>query len=143
VTHIIDGNVRNGYVELAGLVGVQTGDLPGKSWSQHQQPNRVLHWLALALTPGIGSGRGRKPFEPLFSASLTDQQGAGLPAGAAQSMAPEKTLELAGEEPGRVRAEGATVITQDDGRSPQRAAEIYDPPLLLYIKDNPDVINSY
>ena len=54
---------------------------------------RKLQWLALSLTPGVGAGRGRKLVEMyggidrLFTASLTELEGAGLPGAAAQSIA--------------------------------------------------------
>jgi DNA processing protein len=71
---------------------------------------RTLQWLALSLTPGIGAGRGRKLVElfngidRLFNAPLTELEGAGLPAGAAQSIAMGKSLELAADEFDRTKA---------------------------------------
>jgi len=100
----------------------------------------TLQWLALALTPGVGAGRGRKLVElfdgikRLFSASLTELEAAGIPASAAQSIALGKSLELAAEELDRVKAMGAAVIAQDDPGYPKRLYEIYDPPLVMYVK---------
>jgi hypothetical protein len=51
---------------------------------------RTLNWLGLALTPGIGAARGRKLAElfngvdRIFSASLTELEGAGLTAAGAK-----------------------------------------------------------
>jgi len=70
---------------------------------------RTLQWLALSLTPGIGAGRGRRLVESLggidglFSASLTALEAAGLPSGAAQSIALGKSLELAAAELDRTK----------------------------------------
>jgi len=110
---------------------------------------RTLQWLALSLTPGIGAGRGRKLVElfdgidRVFRARLTELEGAGLPAGAAQSIAIGKSLELAADELDRVKLNGVRVVAQDDPEYPKRLYEIYDPPLVLYIKGSREVINNY
>ena len=110
---------------------------------------RTQQWLALSLTPGIGAGRGRKLVElfngidGLFRATLTELEGAGLPAGAAQSLAMGKSLDLAADELDRVKSNGARVVAQDDLEYPQRLHEIYDPPLVLYVRGNTEVINKY
>src|SRR5450631_149864 len=110
---------------------------------------RTLQWLALTLTPGIGAGRGRKLVElfngidRLFNATLTELEGAGLPAGAAQSIAMGKSLELAGDEFDRTKAFGARLVAQDDPDFPKRLYEIYDPPLVLYVSGSTEVINKY
>ena len=62
--------------------------------SRDVSDTRTLKWLALAMTPGIGAGRGRKLVElfngvdRLFAASLTELEAVGLPAAAAQSICP-------------------------------------------------------
>src|SRR5262249_19659565 len=97
--------------------------------------DQSLKWLALAMTPGTGAGRGKKLVEfyggidAIFAASLTDLEAAGLPAAAARSIALGKSLELAGEELDRLRELGATAIVPTDPRYPARLLEIYDPPL--------------
>jgi DNA processing protein len=109
----------------------------------------TLRWLALSLTPGVGSGRGRKLVElfdgteRLFAASLTELEAAGIPAAAAQSIALGKSMDLAGEELDRVTAAGATVISQDDPAFPRRLYEIYDPPLVFYLRGSSEAIAKY
>jgi len=111
--------------------------------------DRQLKWLALALTPGIGAGRGKKLVEyfggvdALFSASLTDLEAANLPVAAAQSIALGKSLELAGEELDHVREVGATVVVQGDAAYPTQLLEIYDPPLLLYLRGKAEVLGKF
>ena len=101
---------------------------------------RKLQWLGLSLTPGIGAGRGRKMvdrfcgIERLFAASLTELEAVGLPAAAAQSIALGKSLDLAATEHDHARELGASIIVPDDAQSPRRLLEIYDPPLVLYVK---------
>jgi len=109
---------------------------------------RKLQWLALALTPGIGAGRGRKLVERfgeidrLFAASLTELEAAGLAAASAQSIASGKSLELAATEHDHARELGAVVIVPGDAEFPRQLLEIYDPPLVLYLRGNAEVINQ-
>ena len=109
---------------------------------------RKLQWLALSQTPGIGAGRGRKlvnhfgTIERIFSAPLTALEAAGLPAAAAQSISLGKSLELAAAEYDRVREMGAELIVQGDAEFPDRLLEIYDPPLVLYIKGRSELLNQ-
>jgi len=109
---------------------------------------RKLQWLALSLTPGVGAGRGRKLVESfggvdrIFAASLTELEAAGLPAAAAQSLALGKSLELAAVELDHATELGATVIVPGDAVFPRRLLEIYDPPLVLYLRGNAEVIDQ-
>ena len=107
-----------------------------------------LQWLALSQTPGVGAGRGRRLVESfggidrLFAASLTALEAAGLAAAAAQSIALGKSLELAAEEMDRAKELGARVIVPGDAEYPRRLLEIYDPPLVLYLKGDAEVIDK-
>jgi DNA processing protein len=97
-------------------------------------------WLALALTDGLGPTRARRlvehfgTIEHVFQASLTELEATGIQAISAQSLGTGKSLELAQEESIRVRAAGVEVVTLDDPLYPSRLREIYDPPLLLYVR---------
>ena len=109
----------------------------------------TLQWLALSLTPGIGASRGRKlvelfdGVENLFRASLTELEAAGLPAASAQSLALGKSMELAADELDRLKAIGGLVVPLGDPNYPERLREIYDPPVVLYVKGNVEVIGKY
>jgi DNA processing protein len=109
---------------------------------------RKLQWLALSQTPGIGAGRGRKlvdhfgAIDRLFAASLTELESCGIPAAAAQSIALGKSLELASAEYDRIREMGSAVIVLGDTDFPHRLLEIYDPPLVLYIKGSAEIIGQ-
>src|SRR5215471_18302915 len=98
------------------------------------------HWLALALTPGLGPTRTRKlaqhfgGIENVFRASLTELEAAGLPAHSAQSIATGKSLELAQEELIRAATAGAQVIALEDPVFPPQLRQIYDPPVALYVR---------
>ncbi len=109
---------------------------------------RKLQWLALSQTPGIGAGRGRKLVEHfgsidrLFAAPLTELEACGIAAAAAQSIVLGKSLELASTEYDRIREMGASVVVLGDAEFPSRLLEIYDPPLVLYIKGNAEIIGQ-
>jgi len=110
------------------------------------EQTRALHWIALSLTPGLGPTRARHLVEffgsidPIFHSSLTSLEAAGIPAAAAQSLAAGKSLELADEELVRARAAGVTMVTLDDPTYPPQLRQIYDPPLTLYVRGNPDLL---
>ena len=109
---------------------------------------RQLQWLALSLTPGIGAGRGRRLVESfggidrLFAAPLTALEAAGLPAAAAQSISLGKSLELAAAEFDNVRELGVSVVVPGDAEYPRRLFEIYDPPLVLYLRGDAEIIDK-
>ncbi len=109
---------------------------------------RKLQWLALSQTPGIGAGRGRKlvdhfgTIDRLFAASLTELEACGIPAAAAQGIALGKSLELASAEYDRIREMGAAIIVRGDPEFPNRLLEIYDPPLVLYVKGTAEIIDQ-
>jgi DNA processing protein len=105
-------------------------------------------WIALALTEGLGPTRSRKlvehfgSIEGVFRASLTELEAAGIQAVSAQSLGTGKSLELAQEEITKARTAAAEVVTIDDGSYPRRLREIYDPPLLLYVRGALDVLTQ-
>ena len=109
----------------------------------------TLQWVALAMTPGVGAGRGKKLVEfyggvsNIFTASLTDLEAAGLPAAAAQSIALGKSVEMAGSEIDRLREMGASIVVPSDEAYPKRLLEIYDPPLILYVRGNVEAISQF
>ncbi len=107
-----------------------------------------LFWLALALTPSLGPGRARHLVERfgsvdnVFRATLTELEGAGLPAAAAQALALGKSMEAAQEEMIRAAAAGAEILTLDSAVYPQRLRQIYDPPVVLYVRGAADILSQ-
>jgi DNA processing protein len=103
-------------------------------------PDRKLQWLALVLTPGLGPTRARRLVErcggvdAVFRASLTELEAAGIQAVSAQSLATGKSIAAAEEEMVRAIAAGAQLITLDDAEYPAILKQIYDPPLLLFVR---------
>jgi DNA processing protein len=107
-----------------------------------------MQWLALALTPGLGPTKARRVIEffgsvqALFRASLTELEAAGLRAVSAQSLGTGRSMELAQDELGKTAAAGARVIALDDPAYPAQLKQIYDPPLILYVRGNTEVISQ-
>ena len=106
----------------------------------------ALHWLALALTPRLGPTRARRLVEHfggvhnIFRASLTELEATGIQTVSAQSLGTGQSMELAQDEMGRVAAAGVTVVCLDDSTYPAQLKQIYDPPLVLYVRGNVDAI---
>lgn len=109
--------------------------------------SNTIYWLALSLTPGLGQVRGRKLAEQfhglqdIFHASLTELEGLGLQAHSAQAIALGKSLELATEEMAKANSLQVRILTKEDPQWPARLNEIYDPPLVLYVRGSAEVIS--
>ncbi len=101
---------------------------------------RRLGWMALVLTPGVGAIRAVKAVRRLgdaarvFEASLTELEGAGLPAASSQFIFEGRALVVAEAEAERVLTAGGTFLTPDHASYPERLMEIYDPPAVLWIR---------
>jgi len=99
-------------------------------------------WLALALTPGLGANKSRRLVEffggiqAVFKATLTELEAAGLRAISAQALATGQSAELAQEELALALSVGTEVVVMDDSAYPSQLKQIYDPPLMLYVKGN-------
>ena len=106
----------------------------------------LLEWLAISLTPGLGPTRSRKLVEhfgspeAVFRASLTELEASGIQAVSAQSLATGKSAELARDELAQATAAGVTLLSMDDACYPSRLKEIYDPPLILRVRGNPETL---
>ena len=107
-----------------------------------------MQWLALALTPGLGPTKARRVIEffgsvqALFRASLTELEAAGLRAVSAQSLGTGRSMELAQDEVGKAAAAGARIVALDDPEYPTQLKQIYDPPLVLYVRGNEAAISQ-
>src|SRR5712692_5584811 len=130
----VESAIMEVVVSAAGSAVVKTREEP------------TLEWLALWLTPGLGPTRARRVVEHLgsaaavFRASLTELEATGILASSAQSLATGKSMELAREEMARATAAGVKIVTLDDSSYPQQLKQIYDPPLVLYVRGQVEVI---
>ena len=108
----------------------------------------LLEWIALSLTPGLGPTKTRKLVEhfgsahAVFQASLTELEGTGIQALSAQSIATGKSAELAREEIARAAEAEVKIVSLDDPCYPPRLREIYDPPLILYVRGNSEILSK-
>ena len=112
------------------------------------EAERRLGWLALTLAPGMGPTRCFRAVRHLrsaggvFAASLTELEGAGLPAAAAQFVFHGRARKAAEEEMQRVAEQGATLLSAEDEAYPERLLEIYDPPPVLWVRGNAEALNQ-
>jgi DNA processing protein len=108
----------------------------------------IPEWLALSLTEGLGPTRARKlvqhfgGIEAVFRASLTELEGTAIQPVSAQSIATGQSAELAREEMARCADGNVALISSEDACYPPRLKEIYDPPLLLYVRGNAEVLKD-
>jgi DNA processing protein len=108
-----------------------------------------IGWLALALTPGLGArtaGKLLREFgspDAIFSASLTALEGQRLPAAVAQALHSRRPLSDAAKELAQVQAAGCRLLTWDEPEYPARLKEIYDPPPLLYVRGNIELLSRH
>jgi DNA processing protein len=108
----------------------------------------ALEWLALALTPGLGPTKARRLVEFLggvqavFRASLTELEATGIQAVSAQSLGTGRSLELAHDEMARAAAANVCIIGLEDPAYPPQLKQIYDPPLVLYVRGNRAAISQ-
>jgi DNA processing protein len=105
-----------------------------------------MAWMALTLTPGMGPTRIWKAVDRLgapervFDASLTELEGLGMPAKSAQFVFEGKARAAAEDELRRVAEVGGRVLTPADAAYPERLREIYDPPAVLWIRGNVELL---
>ncbi|HEY7825392.1 MAG TPA: DNA-processing protein DprA [Candidatus Acidoferrales bacterium] len=111
--------------------------------------SQYLGWLALALTPGLGArmaGKLLREFgspEAVFNASLTALEAQRLPAAVAQSLHARESMSAAAKELAQAQAAGCRLLTWDEPAYPARLKEIYDPPPLLYVLGNIELLNRH
>ena len=108
-----------------------------------------LGWLALAMTPGLGArmaGKLLREFgspEAIFDASLTSLEAQRLPSAVAQALHSRQPLSDAARELASVQASGCRLLSWDEPEYPARLREIYDPPPLLYVLGNPELLSRH
>ena len=100
----------------------------------------TLQWLALSLTEGLGAGKARRlveffgSIEAVFRASLTELEASGIRAVSAQALGTGGAMELANDEFAKAMAAKVTVVAFSNPEYPPHLKQIYDPPLVLYVR---------
>lgn len=108
-----------------------------------------LPWLALRLTSGLGARLAAKLLrqfgspEQIFRASLTELEACQLPVAAAQAVFSKAAFREGQKELALVRKAGCQLIHWEETEYPKRLLEIYDPPPLLYVRGNVQVLNRH
>src|SRR5437870_3596876 len=112
------------------------------------QPDASLSWLALGLTPGLASrlsARVLRRFdspEGVFRASPPDLEACHLPAETAQAILKKAAFPRAEKELAGVRKiAGCMLLNWTEPEYPQTLLQIYDPPVLLYVRGDLQVLN--
>lgn len=109
----------------------------------------TLEWLALSLTPGLGPTRIRRLVErfghvqEIFRASLTELEATGIQSVSAQSLGTGRSLELAQDELAKAATAGVRIVSLGDPLYPAQLKQIYDPPIVLYVRGNAEVISKF
>jgi DNA processing protein len=108
-----------------------------------------LGWLALALTPGLGArqaGNLLRTFgspAAIFAASLTSLEAQRIPAATAQAIHSQQPMKDAEKEFAQAVQIGARLLTWDEPAYPPLLREIYDPPPLLYVKGDAELLTRH
>jgi DNA processing protein len=107
-----------------------------------------LSWLALALTPGLASrlsARVLRKFgspDSVFRAPLTELESCKLPAEVAQAIVKKESFKRAEKELDGVRKiANCSLLNWTEPEYPQTLLQIYDPPVLLYVRGDLQVLN--
>jgi DNA processing protein len=108
-----------------------------------------LGWLALALTPGLGARMAGKLLramgspQAIFRASLTELEAQRLPAAVAQAIHTQRPLSDAAKELAAAQAANVKLLTWHEPLYPARLREIFDPPPLLYVRGNIELLGRH
>ena len=81
--------------------------------------------------------------DAIFNASLTALEAQRLPAAVAQAIHSRRPLSAAAKELAAGPSAGCRLLTWDEPEYPARLREIYDPPPLLYVLGNAELLNRH
>src|SRR5579859_5128344 len=108
-----------------------------------------LSWLALTLTPGIAarlSARLLKEFgspDEVFRQPLRRLEACNLPAPSAQAIFKKQAFKRAEKDLTNLRkVAGARIVNWTEPAYPQTLLQIYDPPVMLYVRGNAEILNA-
>jgi len=108
-----------------------------------------LSWLALALTPGLASrlsARLLKEFgspDDVFRASSAQLRACSIPSETTQAVVKKDAFKRAEKDLAYLRKiDGCRLINWSDPEYPQNLLQIYDPPVLLYVRGDAQILNS-
>ncbi len=109
----------------------------------------TLHWIALRMLPGLGTlsalrllNRLQSP-QTIFRSSASELEALGISPAQARNIASGCSFEDAVEQQRKLLAAGVTMISIQDQRYPPRLREIFDPPILLYVRGDTELLRSH
>jgi len=100
----------------------------------------IRDWVELNMTPGIGPRAAAKLLErfgsaeAVYKATRAELEHLRLPPEAVDTIIARELLPRAETEINEVRKLGGEILLLDDGVYPSSLREIYDPPIVLYVK---------
>ncbi len=106
-----------------------------------------LAWMAAVLTPQMGATRTLRAMSRLpspshmFTASLTELEGLGMPAVSARFIFEGRARAAAEAELQRLDEQNAGFLTHDCPEYPERLREIYDPPAVLWYRGDTSLLS--
>lgn len=107
-----------------------------------------LSWLALVMVPGLGARNALKLIrnygsaERIFHASLSELLSCGVRRATAEAISSGLSFDEAADQRDRARAAGAEIVTIHDERYPAALKEIFDPPVLLFVRGDVGLLGS-
>ena len=110
------------------------------------KPDEALYWLALRMTPGLGTRKAGQLLEvfrtpqAIFRATRSELQAAGLSASVAQSLASGCAFDDAADQQNQAAKAGAVLIPLTDPRYPPGLRDIFDPPPLLFVRGRVELL---
>src|SRR5712671_7389638 len=112
------------------------------------EPDASLSWLALALTPGLASrlsARLLREFgspDAIFCARLAELEACNLPGPVAQAVFKKQSFKRAEKELTATRnIDRCRLVNWTEPEYPQTLLQIYDPPVMLYVRGDAQVLN--
>lgn len=108
-----------------------------------------LPWLALGLTQGLGPRLTGKllreigPPERVFMSQERDLVSLGIPLTVAQAVIRREAFPRAEKELAKLREIGGQLVHWDESEYPSRLKQIYDPPPLVYVRGDPQVLRRH
>jgi DNA processing protein len=147
--------LRKGYFSL--FPGTETGPMTFASpTAPSPSPTSAtvldetrLAWLAMVLTPGLGPKRILQAVEKTRDVAsipylpLTELESLGFPASAVQFLASSQARDDAAAEWERICQQGARLVTYSCPEYPERLRYIFDPPPVLWVRGDTDVLNRH
>jgi DNA processing protein len=109
----------------------------------------TLHWLALRMLPGLGTLTALRLLEKLkspqtiFRSTASELESIGISPAQARNISSGCSFEDAVEQQRRLLAAGVTLISIQDARYPARLRQIFDPPVVLFVRGKTELLSSH